>query len=186
MISWGAMSAVIAGGARIAAERAVGWSRQLRITPLPSWAYVGTKVLTGYLMAFVTIALMYVAGAALGVRMAAGDWVLMTLLVLVGLAPFAALGIAFGHLLTIDSMGPALGGTTALMAVLGGSWGPIASAGWLHGVALALPSYWLVQAGQVGLHGGSWSRTAWLVIAIWSLGLMRLALWAFRRDTKRV
>ena len=30
MVAWGTMAAVIAGGARIAAERAIGWNRQLR------------------------------------------------------------------------------------------------------------------------------------------------------------
>ena len=39
MAAWGAMAAVIAGGARIAAERAIGWNRQLRITPLPARTY---------------------------------------------------------------------------------------------------------------------------------------------------
>ena len=34
MAGFGAMIAAIAGGARIAAERSVGWNRQLRLTPL--------------------------------------------------------------------------------------------------------------------------------------------------------
>ena len=46
-------------------------------------------------------------------------------LILVGLLPFAALGIVLGHLLTRDSIGPAIGGTTALLALLGGTWFPI-------------------------------------------------------------
>ena len=39
---------MIAGGARIAAERSVGWHRQLRVTPLPVRTYFAAKVLTGY------------------------------------------------------------------------------------------------------------------------------------------
>jgi len=39
MISWGTMAAVLAGGARIAAERSVGWNRQLRLTPLTPRTY---------------------------------------------------------------------------------------------------------------------------------------------------
>jgi ABC-2 type transport system permease protein len=50
----------------------------------------------------------------LGVHLQAGNWVRMTGLILVGLAPFAALGILLGHLLTTDSVGPAIGGTTAV------------------------------------------------------------------------
>ena len=32
-----------------------------------------------------------------------------------------------------------------------------------------LPSYWLVQAGHVGLGGDAWSTRGWVVIAIWSV-----------------
>ena len=34
LAAFGAMNAVLAFGARIAAEREVGWNRQLRLTPL--------------------------------------------------------------------------------------------------------------------------------------------------------
>ncbi len=125
MASWGAMAAVIGGGARIAAERQMGWNRQLRITPLKVPTYLGTKVLTGYVVALVSIGLLYLAGTFYGVRLPAESWIRMTFLILVGLLPFAILGIALGHLLSIDAMGPALGGLTALFALLGGSWGPI-------------------------------------------------------------
>ena len=46
MAGYGAMIAAISGGARIAAERSVGWNRQLRLTPLTPRAYFRTKVLT--------------------------------------------------------------------------------------------------------------------------------------------
>ena len=115
--------------------------------PAAASAYFRAKVLTGYLMAASTIGLLYLAGTSLGVRLAPADWVTMTVLILIGLIPFAVLGILLGHLLTVDSMGPALGGLTALFALLGGAWGPITSSGVLHRFAEALPSYWLVQAG---------------------------------------
>jgi hypothetical protein len=51
LLGFGAMVAVMGGGARIAAERTVGWNRQLRLTPLTPRSYLRTKVLTGYLMA---------------------------------------------------------------------------------------------------------------------------------------
>ena len=70
----------------------------------------------------------------------------MTVLILIGLIPFAALGILLGHLLTVDSIGPAMGGGISLLALLGGTWFPIADHGFLHDLAPVLPSYWLVQA----------------------------------------
>jgi ABC-2 type transport system permease protein len=185
LAAFGAMSAVLGSGGRISAERAVGWNRQLRLTPLSTRAYFRVKVLTAYAMALVTIALLYVAGASLGVSLGTSDWVQMTLLLLVGLAPFAALGILLGHLLTPDSVGPAIGGTTAVFALLGGVWFPVTS-GVMHDVAEALPSYWLVQAAHVGLGGTGWGATGWAVIVAWTIAGTALARRAYAHDTKRV
>jgi ABC-2 type transport system permease protein len=186
LISFGTMVAVSAGGARIAAERSVGWNRQLRLTPLSVPAYFRTKILTGYLMAGLSIVLLYAAGMALGVRMPVERWLEMTGLILVALIPFAILGIALGHLLTVDSLGPALGGITALFAFLGGSWFPITGSGWLPEVARWIPSYWLVKAGHVGVGGEAWGARGWLVVALWSAVLAVVAARAYRRDTERV
>jgi ABC-2 type transport system permease protein len=173
------------GGARIAAERTVGWNRQLRLTPLTPRSYLRTKVLTGYLMALLGMALLYVAGVTLGVRLPAGDWLEMSELVLIALAPFAALGIALGHLLRDDAMGPALGGGVSLFAFLGGTWFPITGGGAFVAFCKLLPSYWLVRAGDVGLGAGNpWSTEAWLVIAGWTAAMTAFAAWAYRRDTR--
>jgi ABC-2 type transport system permease protein len=40
MAAFGAISASISVGGRVAAERHVGWNRQLRLTPLPGWGGV--------------------------------------------------------------------------------------------------------------------------------------------------
>ncbi|HTY73414.1 MAG TPA: ABC transporter permease [Actinomycetes bacterium] len=187
MVAWGSMTATIAGGARIAAERAVGWVRQLRLTPLSVRTYFGAKVLSGYAVAVTSIVLLYTAGIAFGVTLSLGSWVRMTLLILLGLVPFAAMGIWFGHVLTIDSMGPALGGTSALFALLGGAWGPVGGdTGWLHDAVQLLPSYWLVQAGQSAYTQEWWPLKAWLVLAVWTVVLARLARRAYVRDTLRI
>jgi ABC-2 type transport system permease protein len=186
LTAFGTMNAVLAAGARIAAERSVGWNRQLRLTPLSTRAYFRAKVVTGYLMAFATIAALYAAGASLGVSIPAGRWFDMTLMLLVGLVPFVGLGIVYGHLLTADSIGPLLGGTTALFALLGGVWFPISSHGAMHDIAQALPSYWLVEAARIGVGGNGWGSTGWLVVVAWSVALTALARQAYRRDTKRV
>lgn len=186
MVTWGTMTAVVAAGARIAQERSAGWTRQLRLTPLPPGTYLRAKVLTGYLMAIASMVLLYLAGASLGVHLAASSWLTMSGLILVGLIPFAALGVALGHLLTVEAMGPALGGIVAVFALLGGAWGPIAQSGALHVIGEGLPSYWLVQAGKIAAGGGGWPLTAWLVIALWSAALLWLAAHVYRRDTARV
>lgn len=185
LAAFGAMNAVLAVGARIAAERSIGWNRQLRLTPLSPRAYFRAKLVTGYLMALATIAALFAVGASLGVRMPALRWPEMTVMLLVGLLPFAALGILLGHLLTADSVGPAVGGTTALFALLGGVWFPVGAHGALHAVAVALPSYWLVQAGRVGVGGHGWSAAGWLVVAAWTVALAAGARVGYRRDSRR-
>lgn len=188
LLAFGAMAAALAGGARIAAERGIGWNRQLRLTPLSPRAYFRAKIITSYAMVVCSIVLLYAAGIAYGVRMPFTAWIHMTALVLVALIPFAALGIALGHLLTAESMGPAMGGGVAILAFLGGSWFPIIGGGLFVGFCKLLPSYWLVQAGHVGLgvSGDPWGLKGWLVVVAWSAACSGLAIWAYRRDTQRV
>ncbi|HST33490.1 MAG TPA: ABC transporter permease [Solirubrobacteraceae bacterium] len=185
MAAWGTMTAMLSCGARIAAERAVGWNRQLRITPLSPRAYFRAKVLTGYAMALISLLVLYGAGLSLGASLPAGVWLKMTFLILVGLIPFAALGIALGHVLTPDSIGPALGGGVALLAFVGGVWFPITS-GFFYELGQYVPSWWLVQASHVALGGHSWPTKGWLVMAAWTVLLSAIAVRAYRRDTGRV
>jgi len=186
LASFGTMSAMLSTGARIAGERQVGWNRQLRLTPLSPRAYLRAKVLTAYMTALVTLSLLYISGATLGVSLPARDWLQMTLLILVGLVPFAALGILIGHLVTVDSIGPVMGGTVSLLALVSGTWFPISDSGFLHDVAQNLPSYWLVQASHVALGGDAWPARGWIVMAVWTVVLAALARRAYRRDTARV
>ena len=145
-----------------------------------------TKVLCGYLMAVLTLAVLYLAGVMVGVSLSAGVWVAMTGLILVGLVPFVLLGILLGHLLTTDSLGPAMGGVTSLLALLGGAWGPLATTGVLLTLVKVLPSYWLVQAGKTAVGGHGWPVEAWAVLGVWVLGLGWLARRMYLRDTARV
>ncbi len=186
LASFGTMASMLSCGGRIASERAVGWNRQLRITPLSPRMYFRAKVLTAYMMALLSLFALYVAGTTLGVSLGADEWLEMTGLILVSLVPFAALGILIGHLLTPDSIGPALGGGVSLLAFLGGTWFPIPASGLLHDVAQILPSYWLVQASHVALGGHPWPGRAWIVMAVWTAVLSGLAARAYRRDTARV
>ncbi len=185
MASWGTMTAMLGTGARIAGEREVGWNRQLRISPLTPFSYLRAKVAISYLMAGLSVVLLYSAGVILGVRLPADEWLGMTGLILVGLVPFAAAGVLLGHKLNTDTIGPALGGGTAILALVSGTWFPVDKAGFLHDIAVDLPSYWLVQANRVALGGDGWPLRGWLVVAVWSVVLTVLAARAYRADTGR-
>lgn len=184
LISFGAMTAMLAMGGRIADERSAGWNRQLRITPLRPLVYFRAKVATGYLTATASIVLLYAAGLSLGVSLPARSWLEMTALILVGLLPFAALAVLGGHLLSSDSIGPAIGGATGILAFLGGAWFPLGD-GVLHDIGQVLPSYWLVQASRVALGGEAWGALGWVVVGAWTVVLTALAARAYLRDTER-
>lgn len=186
MATLGTMIAVISSGARIAAERSAGWTRQMRITPLTAGAYLRAKVLCGYLMALLTIAVMCLSGTALGLRLSVGQWLTLTGLLLVGLVPLAVLGILLGHLLSSESLTPASGGIVTLLALLGGAYGfQLAQSGALFQVLKGLPSYWLVQAGRTAAGGGGWPAEGWIVIAAWTVILIPIAVLVYQRDTGR-
>lgn len=187
MATMGTIVGVVSRGSLIATERSIGWTRQMRITPLRTGAYFGAKVLCGYLMALLTIVAMCLAGLVMGVRLPAGDWLAFVSFLLVGLVPFAVLGILLGHLLNPESLLPAVAGITTLFALLGGAYGfLVATSGALFEVIKALPSYWLVQAGKAALGHGGWPAEGWIVIAAWTAVLVPAAMIVYRRDTSRV
>ena len=187
MSVFGAMGAAVSVGGRIAGERQAGWTRQLRLTPLPGWAYVAAKAGTALLVAIPALVLVYAVGAAVeGVRLPARDWLLAGGWSVLALAPFVALGIWLGHRLTVDVIGPLSGALFTALGLLGGIWVPVDQlpAG-LQTVARDLPSYWLAQAGREPLVG-SWVGWHGLgVLALWTVVFALLAARAYRRDTAR-
>lgn len=180
MAGWGAMIATLAGGTRISVDRTIGWVRALRLTPLSVPGYFVGKVVTSFVLALLSLALLYVAGVVLGVRLTPAEWLTMTGLVLVSLVPLAVLGILIGHLISPDSLGPVMGGAGALLAFLGGAWYPLS--GWLHTVGQYLPSYWLTEAGTDAMLHQGWPLEGWLVVTAWTLVLSVLAAVVYRRS----
>jgi ABC-2 type transport system permease protein len=186
MAVYGAMFAVVSPGARIARDRSRGWTRQIAITPLRARTDVTARVVTAYLLALPTLVLLYLAGASLGVRLSATQWLELTGLLLAGIAPFVVMGLILGYLVPVDALTPALGGLVVLFALFGGVYGfQLASSGPLFDVMKGLPSYWLVQAGKTALGGADWPAQAWLVLAAWVAVLVPAAVVAFRRSATK-
>lgn len=186
MAAYGAMFAVVSPGAHVAADRAGGWTRQRRVTPLRTRTYVIAKVLTAYLAALPTLGLLYLAGASLGVHLTGSQWLVMTGLLLVALAPFVIMGVVLGHLVTIETLAPAVGGLVVFFALFGGAFGSFFESGVLFHLVKLLPSFWLVRSGKAALQNGNWPVEGWIVIAVWTAALVPLAALVYRRDTSRV
>ena len=185
MAAYGCLFAAFSPGGRIALDRTKGWVRQVRATPLRGRAYFASKVLTSYLFAVPTLAVLYLAGVSLGVSLSAGEWLEMTGLLLVGLAPFVVMGLVLGHVIDADSLMPAVGGAVVFFALFGGAWGRFFTGGAMLTVTKLLPSYWLVQAGKAAVGSGDWPAEGWAVVAVWTAVLVPLAIFVYRRDASR-
>jgi ABC-2 type transport system permease protein len=158
MASFGAMvSALNAGGTRLAAERASGWTRQLRVTPLPSWSYVATKITASMVIVLPVISVVEVTGLLLGgVRLGFGTWVALTLVLWGAALPFAALGVLVGFVASGETAYPLITALMFLLSFFGGLFTPVADLPVaLRHVASFLPSYhdaslgWAVVAGRL-------------------------------------
>jgi ABC-2 type transport system permease protein len=187
MATYGAMNALFTGGGVIAGERAIGWSRQLRIAGVPRRDYVTTKVLVSYLTAVPGLVAVLVLGAAVNhVQLSATQWVGSAIAILVGLLPVAALGVAIGYAARPQSLPPIFGIGSALLSLLGGLWIPAETfPPLLRDAMKLLPTYWSADAGRAVLRQGwiGWQGVA--VLTVWTALFGVIAAWLYQRDSLR-
>jgi len=62
---FGAVFATANGGAMVAVERALGWNRQLRLTPLSPAAYIAIKMLSSLTLAAAAVGAVHLLGLAI-------------------------------------------------------------------------------------------------------------------------
>lgn len=188
MCSFGALVAALnAGGTRLSMERASGWARQLRITPIPAWSYVGTKVAASMLVVLPVIVLVEVVGATFGgVQLAPDTWVGLTALLWTTSLPFVLLGVFIGFSVATEAAFPVV---TALMFILGyfgGLFTPVnRMPGALQVVAHLMPTYHQTALAFSVLDGQTMALSHWLVLAAYvivpTLGIM----WRHRIEEAR-
>jgi ABC-2 type transport system permease protein len=190
MTSFGALSAALFAGGRVALERSLGWQRQLRLTPLSGSGYLLAKGITGMMLAVPAVVLVpLIGGIAEGVSLDATGWLRVTIGIWLAVLPFALIGLLIGQVGTPDSMQPIMSLTMMTMSLLGGIFIPIDSMpDWLMKISHLLPSYWL---GQVGRGAVTTDLSvdlgqAVLVLAIWTLVLGVGVVRRYRRDSARV
>lgn len=190
MTAFGALSAALFAGGRLAAERAVGWQRQLRLTPLSGAGYLAAKGITAMLLALPAVVLVPLIGAVgEGVSLDATGWLRVTVGIWLAVIPFALIGLLIGQLGTPESIQPMMSLTMMVMSLLGGIFIPVDTMPrWLLDVAQILPSYWLGQVGRgavttdLSVNLG----TTVLVLAVWAAVVGTGVIRRYRRDSARV
>jgi ABC-2 type transport system permease protein len=105
----------------VSIERAAGWSRQIRVTPLSPLAYVITKMASSLVLAAgAVIVVNVVAVITQKPSMPVQDWIICALLVWIGSLVFAALGVFIGYLLPAENVMQIIGIVIVVLSFLGG------------------------------------------------------------------
>jgi ABC-2 type transport system permease protein len=193
MVAVAALGAVISGvaaGPSLGEERANGWLRQLRTTPLRPSAAVAAKIAVAMSFALPSIALVAAVAGLFGdnegLALSWAGWIKLVGLMWLATTPITALGALIG--LTFG--GEAAQGATTLAFIvlwlLGGILTPVSNLpDVLAAVAKVLPSYGVVQVGESVAAGDTLPASALVVLAAWTVGAGALAALAWRRVVAR-
>jgi ABC-2 type transport system permease protein len=183
MMAYGALGAALGATIRLSFDRASGWLRQLRITPVPQRTVFAVDVVVGALLTLPSLVVVALIGRFVnGVQLPLGRWLALVAVLWVGSVAFVALGLLIGLALDEKAAGGAIGFVGVVLAALGGLWVPVEIfPKAMQTVAHAMPSYWYARMGR-DVVAGSWP--AWgtvLALAAFTAGFAVLAVVVARR-----
>lgn len=181
MAAYGAIGAAMSQAVPVATERRQGWARQLRVTPLPSLAYVATKVLAAVLLTIPALALVGIAGQVVNhVDVGLTAWMATIVALAIGSIPFAALGLLIGYTLDVESAQGGMVLSYFTLAILGGLFTPLPMlpAG-IATIGRVLPSSHFANLGRSVVAGQPPDVVDVLVLGAWAVGLGALAAWRY-------
>ncbi len=171
-------------GKRIAVERSEKWLKLLRATPLPPTIYMAAKIATSLLICIVSLLLIFALGSwQLEMRLDLTQGLALISSLILGIVPFAILGLALGYLLNPKSADSILSLSLILVPVACGSiplpkpqivQDLIAFSPFYHYRQLVLSAVNLNYDNQLFLH------LLWLLWACAAFGLF--AAWSYQRD----
>ncbi|GLX00606.1 ABC transporter [Microtetraspora sp. NBRC 16547] len=162
--------ALMAAGGGVADDRAQGWIRQLKVTPLSDARWLAGRIVLGVLMVLPGVAGVSLAGLLAGhVHLPAGRWAALIGLLLVGSLPFGLLGLFLGLILRGKTAQLGIVVVFFALAVLGGVIGAGALPGIWEKVRQLTPSYGLVQGGNAVIAGHAPTVTQAGVLAVWTV-----------------
>jgi ABC-2 type transport system permease protein len=185
---YGGVLATTFGGAMVSMERAQGWSRQLRLTPLSPVAYIIIKIMTALVLGACSVGAVYAAGViSHKPSMSAGLWIATGFSVWIGSLLFAAFGLFLGYLLPAENVMQLIGLILGLLSFAGGLFIPVSEyAPAVQDIAKWTPLYGLNQLVHTPLLGNGVDWTWPVNVLAWLIIFSSGAVWRMRRDTGRV
>jgi ABC-2 type transport system permease protein len=187
MMAYGMIGASLSTAIPISQERESGWTRQLRITPLPATAWVATKLLVAYMTSLPALALVGLAAVLVNhVSLPPETWVAVFVSLAIGVLPFTGLGLLIGF---VFDAGAAQGAVTISylgLAILGGLWAPVSTfPATLATIAQMLPTYHFANLAWGSLADGLPDAVDALFVAAYAFAIFALVAWRYRVAEQR-
>lgn len=188
MAAYGALGSALSTGNGVAEDKAIGWLRQLRITPMTPRQVVIGRALTGAVTVLPAIGAVLLAGGVLnGVRLHVWQWALVAALLWLGALPFTLLGMGNGYRLTTQATGVVGVACTLGLSVIGGLWFPVeVFPGWLRSISAYTPSNRFAELGRSIAEGDAPTLTTVAVMLAWLLLFGGYAVTSYRRSARTV
>ncbi|MEP9364586.1 ABC transporter permease [Nocardioides sp. CN2-186] len=186
MALYGAALTAASCGSMVALERALGWSRQLRLTPLNPVAYILVKAIVALTMGAFAIAVVNACGLFQGrAEMPTDVWIISGVVTLFCTLTFAALGVFVGYVVPGENAMQILGPGLALLSFLGGVFWPLTEGSAVWHVAVFTPMYGVAEVARAPLtHELPWYAA--VNAALWLAIFVGGAAWRMGKDTARV
>lgn len=191
MAAYGAVSATTSTAGGAVTEMAMGWGRQLSLTPIRPMQVVALKAGIAMTVAAVPITLIYAIGAVTGARGDLGDWAGSAAIIWFGSSMFAIYGLAITTFFRTQGAISIASGLIVVMAFLGNVFSPMS--GLLLEIGRLTPLYGYAALARYPLTEGYLPTgehdPLWLPIAnvvVWTIIFATLALLGVRRGRERV
>lgn len=183
----GVLSAAMFGfGIGVASERGQGWMRLKRVSPMPPMAYFLAKIAMAFIFATIAVIAVSLVGLVTGfARFGLLEWLAMYGVLMLGVFPFAGLGLAVGYFFGPNSAPVVLNLIYMPMAFASGLWMPIEFLpGFIQRIAEYLPTYHYAQLvlRTLGAEALAPASTHLLLLAVITVVLLGVAVWAYFRD----
>lgn len=175
----------------VSMNRDEGILKRVRGTPVPAVHYLSARILSSVWWALVAVAIQIGVGMLVfGVEVIWRMFPAMLLTLLLGIACFAALGMALAAVIPNGEAAPAISNATALpLLFVSGVFIPLEDApSWVTGIGNMFPirHFWLALVDTFNPYfegsGFAWGHLA--IVALWTVVGVAVAVWKFRWEPR--